>query len=81
MPMLNVSRIALVAGLLPLPVFAHPGHIVAEAGHNHWVAGAAIAAAAGIALWAAWKGRKSRDADDEADEAGEAESDDAPQEA
>ena len=79
--MLNVSRTALFAGLLPLPALAHPGHIVAEAGHNHWVAGAAIAAAAGIAIWAAWKGRKSRDAEQEAEEAAEAEGDDAPQEA
>ncbi len=79
--MLNVSRIALFAGVLPLPALAHPGHIVAEAGHNHWVAGAAIAAAAGIALWAAWKGRKYRDADDEAEDSAEAEGDDTPQEA
>ncbi len=74
-------RIALVAGMLPLPAAAHPGHIVAEAGHNHWVAGAAIAAAAGIALWAAWKGRKSRDAEGETEEDAEDETGDTPQEA
>ena len=37
---------------------AHPGHLVDAAGHNHWVAGAAIGAAIAMGLWGALKGRR-----------------------
>ncbi|WP_456391354.1 DUF6732 family protein [Profundibacter sp.] len=57
------------------PVLAHPGHIIDLAGHNHWLAVAAIAAAAAAALWQAKKGR-----DAEVEEA-EEETESEPQEA
>ena len=34
---------ALIA--LSTPAFAHPGHLAAQAGHSHWIALAATAAA------------------------------------
>ena len=48
----------LVAG----PALAHPGHIADVAGHDHWIAGAAIGLAIGLGLWGALKGRKEKDA-------------------
>ncbi len=36
---------------------AHPGHLVDAAGHNHWVAGAAIGAAIAAGVWGMLKGR------------------------
>ncbi len=43
--------------LLPGAASAHVGHLGDVAGHDHWLAGAALGAAALGALWAAWKGR------------------------
>ncbi len=37
---------------------AHPGHWGELAGHDHWVAGAAIGLAGLAALWGALKGKK-----------------------
>ena len=37
---------------------AHPGHLVEAAGHNHWVAGAAIGIAIAVGLWGALRGDK-----------------------
>ncbi len=36
---------------------AHPGHLVDAAGHDHWMAGAAIGAAIAVGIWGALKGR------------------------
>ena len=49
---------------------AHPGHWAEVGGHDHWVAGIAIGAAALAALWGALKGRKGKDeaSEDEAEE-------------
>lgn len=47
---------------------AHPGHLTDVAGHDHWVAGAAIALAGLAAIWGALKGKKA-----EAEEAPEEE--------
>lgn len=55
------------------PALAHPTHIIDLAGHNHWLAAAAIAAAAAAALWQA----KNRGEEPEAEEETDAE----PQEA
>lgn len=44
--------------LTAAPAFAHPGHIGEIAGHNHWLAGAAIGVAIGVAIWGAIKGKK-----------------------
>ena len=41
---------------------AHPGHLADLAGHDHWVAGAAIGVAGLIALINAAKGKKKDDA-------------------
>ena len=38
------------------PAPAHPGHLVEAAGHNHWLAGAALGAAVVIGAWAAIRG-------------------------
>lgn len=45
---------------------AHPGHLVEAAGHNHWVAGAAIGIAIAVGIWGALKGDK--EADEETEE-------------
>lgn len=65
-------RIALIplAALAAGPALAHPGHVAEAAGHNHWIAGAAIGLAvlAGLYGWA--KGRRREDRiESEADEA------------
>lgn len=39
---------------------AHPGHLGDLAGHDHWVAGAAIALAGLAAIWGALKGKKAK---------------------
>lgn len=49
---------------------AHPGHLIEVAGHDHWLAGVAIGAAAGVAIWGWLKGE-----DEDAEEAAEAEED------
>lgn len=41
---------------------AHPGHWADVAGHDHWVAGAAIGLAGLAAIWGALKGKKDKDA-------------------
>lgn len=63
--------------LIAMPALAHPGHIGEIAGHNHWLAGAAIGAAIAIAIWGAMKGKKGEEAEIESEEEIEAE----PQEA
>ena len=40
---------------------AHPGHWADVAGHDHWVAGAAIGLAGLAAIWGALKGKKDKD--------------------
>ena len=42
---------------------AHPGHWADLAGHDHWVAGAAIGLAGLAAIWGALKGKKKDDED------------------
>jgi len=66
----------LAAATAPAP--AHPGHLADMAGHDHWVAGAAIGLAIALGVYGALKGRKSSEsseADNDAtgeDEAAEA---------
>ena len=55
--------------VLPAPALAHVGHLGEVAGHDHWIAGAAIGAAVVIGLYGAWKGRKAQASDQGADEA------------
>lgn len=40
---------------------AHPGHWADLAGHDHWVAGAAIGLAGLAAIWGALKGKKAKE--------------------
>lgn len=50
---------------------AHPGHWGELAGHDHWVAGAAIGLAGLAAIWGALKGKKAeaeQDAEEEPEE-------------
>jgi len=44
--------------LIGSPAVADPGHWGELAGHDHWVAGAAIGLAGLAALWGALKGKK-----------------------
>lgn len=46
---------------------AHPGHLADVAGHDHWVAGAAIGLAVLAGLWGALKGTKDTSVNDDAD--------------
>lgn len=47
---------------------AHPGHWADVAGHDHWIAGAAIGLAGLAAIWGALKGKKEKEAAAEAEE-------------
>ncbi|GGL68874.1 DUF6732 family protein [Wenxinia marina] len=53
------------------PAAAHPGHLAGVAGHDHWVAGAAIGLAIALGLWGALKGRESKAEEPEEAEAEE----------
>ena len=49
---------------------AHAGHLADLAGHDHWVAGAAIAGAIALAAWQALKGvSEEKEEEPEAEEA------------
>jgi len=62
--------------LLPGQVFAHAGHLGELAGHDHWVAGAAIGVAVGVAAWGWLKGKKT-DAETTPDDADDTEAQEA----
>lgn len=47
---------------------AHPGHWADAAGHDHWIAGAAIGLAGIAAIWGILKGKKDRETLAEAEE-------------
>ena len=75
-----MKRLTLTAALLALPpagALAHPGHLAEVASHNHWLAGAAIAAAAALAAWALLKGSRAKDKDADAAQDQEQDADDA----
>jgi hypothetical protein len=46
---------------------AHPGHLADLAGHDHWVAGAAIGLAILTGIYGALKGKKETEAEAEAE--------------
>jgi hypothetical protein len=71
--------ITVVFTLIAAPALAHVGHFGEMAGHDHWIAGAALGAAAGIAIWGALKGKKKAAAKDKVE--ADAETDAEPQEA
>lgn len=47
---------------------AHPGHWADVAGHDHWVAGAAIGLAGLAAIWGALRGKKAKEETTEVEE-------------
>ena len=60
--------------IMPGMAAAHPGHMADLAGHDHWVAGAAIGLAIALGLWGALKGGRketdeAHDAEPQGDEA------------
>lgn len=58
-----MARLLLTTALLlPQTAAAHIGHMGEVAGHDHWIAGIAIGAAAGLAIWGALKGKKDPEA-------------------
>lgn len=63
---------ALILILAATPVSAHPGHFAELAGHSHWIALGALAAAGALAGWLATKGKK-----EEVEDEGEAEPEEA----
>ncbi|QEE34419.1 hypothetical protein FTO60_01065 [Octadecabacter sp. SW4] len=66
------TTLTLIAMLFATSAAADPGHIADVAGHNHWVAGAAVGVAVLVGLWGALKGRggkeTSADTEDEPEE-------------
>lgn len=74
--------LSMIFAALPGMAAAHFGHFDTFAGHDHWVAGAAIGAAVAVGIWGALKG-KDKDAEgkatDKAADKTEAEGDDAPE--
>ncbi|WP_102108744.1 DUF6732 family protein [Oceaniglobus roseus] len=65
---------ALLALLAPGAALAHPGHLAGLAGHDHWVAGAAIGTAIALGLWAGLKERGKRRKREETEDATEEQS-------
>ncbi len=61
-----MTRLLLATTMLfATPAMAHVGHIGGLAGHDHWIAGIAIGAAAGVAIWGVLKGKKNPEAEPE----------------
>ena len=60
-------------GISGTAVQAHPGHLADLAGHDHWVAGAAIGVAVLVGIYGALKGKSeaAEEADADADSAEE----------
>ena len=68
------SLLTLILTLTASAASAYPGHWADVAGHDHWVAGAAIGLAGLAALWGALKGKKAKAEEaDEAEETGDEE--------
>ncbi len=67
----TVTLISLVAATSP--ALADAGHWAEVAGHDHWLAAAALAAALAAAAWAVLKGEKSEETAEKAESDPEAE--------
>ncbi len=61
--MIRMTFMSLAA--MATPAFGHVGHLGEAAGHDHWVAGAAVGLAIGLTIWGALKGRKDPEAEAE----------------
>lgn len=57
------SLAVVLAVMGPGVALAHPGHLSDVAGHDHWVAGAAIGTAVVLGLWAGLRARKGKRAE------------------
>ncbi len=55
----------------PGAALAHAGHLTDAAGHDHWVAGAAIGLAIALGLWGALKGGRDDESEPETNESGD----------
>ena len=67
---MNTVILTVVASILPGFAIAHAGHLGELAGHDHLVAGAAIAIAIALGLREALKGQKAeKDAEVDAEDA------------
>ena len=60
--------LTLMMTVLAQSAAAHPGHLIEAAGHDHWVAGAAIGLAILAGIWGALKGEAEPDEDPELEE-------------
>lgn len=69
-----MRALLIVIFALPGAAHAHIGHLGDLAGHDHWVAGAALGAAAAVTLWGLLKG-KAQDDEAEAEQADDEEAD------
>ena len=67
----------LIFSLIAGTAQAHTGHLTDVAGHDHWVAGAALGAAIAIALWAGLKSKNKAksESDDQAEDADQVDED------
>ena len=64
--MKRLTILITAAVLAPVPAMAHPGHLGELAGHSHWLALGALAAAVAIAaVVAKATGKAKEEADDE----------------
>lgn len=54
------SLAVMLAVMVPGVGLAHPGHLTDVAGHDHWIAGAAIGTAVVLGLWAGLRARKGK---------------------
>lgn len=66
------SMLAVFVMLSASAAWSHPGHLAGLAGHDHWVAGAAIGLAIALGIFGALKGKTSES------ETAEAQSEDRP---
>lgn len=60
--------LTLVLTVTGVQAHAHPGHWSDLAGHDHWVAGAALGLAGLAAIWGALKGKKDAEPEEDAEE-------------
>lgn len=67
----RIALFALPVAAVPLPAFAHLGHVGEVAGHGHWLGyGALVAAAAALALLAKQRRREEKAEENDAGPAG-----------
>jgi hypothetical protein len=58
--------LTLILAFLGSAAAAHPGHLAELAGHNHWLAGAAVGIAIALGIRGALKGKKQEEPEEPA---------------